>query len=145
AICAFLALAAVAALSLFCYLAVNVYTAPGPASVPEFSPTSADLHSAEIALKALRDATVRNEAKQIVLTERDLNTIIARDPGLQNLRGRIYLQITSSTMTMETSVPLAAAHLPGLSRRWLNLVVSFLLTYENNAFSIDVQSATANR
>jgi hypothetical protein len=144
AIFAIMAVLGLAGLCLLCVAVVNAYTAAAPATVPALSPTSEDLRSAESALKTLRDATVRNKATQIGLTERDLNTIIARDPGLRGMRGRVYLQINSSTISVETAIPLRPTHLPGLSERWLNLVVSFLLTYENDEFSIDFQSATAN-
>jgi len=146
AVIAFFCLAALGVVGI-CFLGVvliDAYTATAPATVTAFSPTAEDLRSVERAYQSLRDASVRNEARQINLTERDLNTLIARHPGLRGLRDKVYIQINSSTISLETAVPLAATHFPGLRERWLNLIVSLSFTYEGGNFAVDLQSATAN-
>src|SRR4051812_27798951 len=126
------------------YAVLNTYTAPGPVSVSAFVPTPQDLQSAKRAFEELRNATVQNEAREIILTERDFNTIIATEPALRGMRDRLFVQINSATMTVETSLPLRGAKLPGLRDRWLNLTVSFLFGYADGKFSFDLQTATAN-
>ena len=125
------------------YEGVQTYTAAGASSLAG-NPTPQEVRAAEQKLRELGDAAGRGEAREIFFTERDLNTLIARDPAFRGLKDRALVQIRSAVLSVETSIPRTEAKLPLLGGRWLNLTSSLLFDYKDGQFYFEMQSITAN-
>ena len=119
-------------------------TSSGPSDVRIEAPTPEVVQKAESSKARLDQAIARNEETTIELTGPELAVLLSRDSDLDFLRDRTRIDISNSVMTVTLSAPLRALNWPGMKDRWFNGTVRFSMTYANEEFEIDLQSAEAN-
>lgn len=122
----------------------NSLTSAGPSDVRIEAPTPVDVQKAENSKARLDQAIAKNEETTIELTGPELTVLLTRDADLDFLRDRTRIEIANSIMTVTLSAPLDVLHLPGMKGRWFNGTVRFSMSYSNEEFEVDLQSAEAN-
>lgn len=119
-------------------------TSSGPSDVRIEAPSPEIVQKAENSKTRLDQAISRNEETTIEFTGPELAVLLSRDADLDFLRDRTRIEIANSIMTVTLSAPLRALNLPGMKDRWFNGTLRFSMTYANEEFEVDVQSAEAN-
>ena len=122
----------------------NSLTSSGPSDVRIEAPSPEVVQKAEGSKARLDQAIARNEETTIEFTGPELAVLLSRDPDLDFLRDRTRIDIADSIMTVTLSAPLRALKWPGMRDRWFNGTVRFGMTYANDEFEVDIQSAEAN-
>lgn len=122
----------------------NSLTSSGPSDVRIEAPTPEVVQKAEASKARLDQAIANNEETTIELTGPELAVLLSRDADLDFLRDRTRIDISNSIMTVTLSAPLDVLSWPGMKGRWFNGTVRFGMTYANDEFEVDIQSAEAN-
>ena len=122
----------------------NSLTSAGPSDVRIEAPTPADVQKAESSKARLDQAIATNQETTIELTGPELTVLLTRDADLDFLRDRTRIEIANSIMTVTLSAPLDVLNMPGMKGRWFNGTVRFTMSYSNEEFEVDLQSAEAN-
>jgi hypothetical protein len=124
--------------------AIGIFTSPQSADVRIENVSDVDLRRAEEKLNRLGQAVASNAETTIEFTAAELNAMIAREPLFAEVNNRARVGIADSTMTLEMSVPLSVAKLPGVKDRWLNGTARLGLGFANDEFVFNPKSAEAN-
>lgn len=118
-------------------------TSLAPSDVRIEQPTDSQFQAAENVKARLKQAIANNQETTVEFTAADLNALLARDPDLEDLHGRIRVEIADSLMTVAVSAPLHSLPLPKMKKRWFNGTARLGFTYQNSAFDFDIISAEA--
>src|SRR5437868_1121275 len=138
-IAGFIFLAGLMAVSWYLYVkTVSNLTSPGPADIQIAPPSESQFQTAENSKARLKEAIANNKETTVEFTAADLNALFARDPGFEDWRSHIRIDIAESIMTIEVSAPLNSVALPRMKKCWFNGTASFTFIYEAGNFSFDI-------
>lgn len=112
------------------------YTEPTPAQLQRVEVAPAELQSIEQRLARFSQALQDQVADELVLTDRELNALIAQSPGLKDLRDKLFVTITGDTITGQISLPLENWGPLQLKGRYLNAEVTFRVSLENGQLGV---------
>src|ERR1051326_4876922 len=105
---------------------VEKYTEDKPMVLPRDPMSAEDYQGLQKRVGAFQDGlNARKALPALVLTSKEINALIANDPGWKALDGKAYLKIEGDQIRARVSLPLAeiAGRVPGMSRlkeRYLN-------------------------
>lgn len=124
---------------------VEQYTDRAPLALPAVEFPDADYRSLEERLAAFGEGmNAGRSVEPLVLTARELNALIARSPGLADLRDKVRVRLEGGQVTGEISLPLdRMAEVPLLSRlkgRYLNGTAGFKVALDNGVLNVTLQS-----
>ena len=135
-------------------MGVDTYTSSAPVPVPQVNipPGEQQRIARDLARKA-QQASQGRGPEQIVLSEPELNVLLAQAPDLQAYRRQIYLQAESNRLKAQISLPLDQfEHWKSLSRklgrnlgnRHLNGTAYFDVGITNGALALRLVDLVAN-
>jgi hypothetical protein len=114
------------------------YTAEQPRELPEVEFSQQQMDEVEQRVEGFQRKLEDGErAERLVLTEDDINALLARD---ENLRGKVYVHIEDGQLRAELSMP--ADWLPGGKGRFFNGEVVFEIELENGELIAKIDKAT---
>lgn len=123
---------------------VKRYTAETATRIQPREPSQQDLATVDAKIHRIADATAAQRATSVEFTAADLNTLIAREPELADLRGHSQVTIADSFVTLDLSAQITDAPLDRINGRWLNGRLVFAFSYVDGKFFIKVKSVQAN-
>ena len=90
------------------YVSRNVmaFVSPTPVPIRTFNATDAQYQDVIGRYTAFIEALNAGRAATLSLSADDLNTLIARDPGFKDVRGKLYFDIKDGNLVAETSFPI---------------------------------------
>lgn len=121
--------------------ALNEFTDTRPAPLPPARVSPAQLDQLQRRIEAF-EQTVRahRPAAPLALSADDLNALIATDPNLEALKGKLYLTIETNQLKGQLCVPLSGAGLELFPGRYLNGSATFGLALSNGALRLNARS-----
>src|SRR4029077_9461090 len=111
---------------------LNSFTDTKPAPLPTVNMSPADMEQVRRRVDTFRD-NVRSarSTPPLTLSSDELNALIATDPNLQALKGKIYVTIEDSQIKGQVSVPTSQVGLGIFKNRYLNGSGSFSVSLTN--------------
>lgn len=100
------------------------FTSAKPEVVTVYQATPEEYNAAKAKFKKLRQALDNKEACSVSLTAEDINTMIATEPDLKELSGKVFVTIEDDLLNLKGSVPLKNV-LPIYQDRFINGDFSF--------------------
>ena len=115
---------------------VNTYTDTQPMKLPRVEMTDADYQQLERRVKAFGAAMEQGTPiEPLMLTERDLNALIARAANMKELADKVYVSVNGTEVRGQVSIPLS--RLGWLGRgRYLNGEATFNVSLENGVLIV---------
>jgi len=93
------------------------------------------------------EVNARKATQPLVLTENEINALIANNPAWRSLQGKVYVTIEGDQIKGKVSIPMdELAQAPGLSRlkgRYLNGSAAFKVSLANAVLVVTIQSLEA--
>lgn len=112
------------------------YTDPAPAPLQRVEVPPAELQGLEQRLGRFGQALQDQVADELVLTDREINALIAQSPSFKDLRDQLFVTITGETIQGQISLPLDNWGPLQLKGRYLNAEVSFRVSLENGQLGV---------
>jgi hypothetical protein len=123
---------------------IDSLTDTAPTAVLMETPTEEQFAAASTKLEQLRTGASTKQAVTVEFTAAELNALIARHESFRDFRGKARIAIADSVATLDLSVPLRDLPLPRVRHRWFNGSLRVGFSYDQDQFSLDVQSLKAN-
>ncbi|MEP6809098.1 MAG: hypothetical protein ABI992_02565 [Chthoniobacterales bacterium] len=120
------------------------YTSSESIAVQVPTPTEAEVSAATAKLSTLQQAMRDRQSITVELTAADVNTLIARAPEFEQMRGKFRVAMADSIMTLDMSVPLSSIEIPKIRHRWLNGTARFGFLFSEDAFVFNLRSLNVN-
>jgi len=115
---------------------VNTYTDTQPMKLPRVEMTDADYQQLERRVKAFGDAMEKGTPiESLILTERDLNALIARAANMKELADKVYVSVNGTEVRGQVSIPLSRLGWLGKGR-YLNGEATFNVSLENGVLIV---------
>src|SRR5262249_42079167 len=100
---------------------LNKYTDTQPMALPKVSIGSAALDQLLPRVEDFReDLRAGRTPPQLILSEDEVNELIAHDPELKQLKGKLYVQFEGDQLQAQVSLPMEDVGLPRFRGRYLN-------------------------
>ena len=123
---------------------LNTYTDTQPMPLPTVQMSSAEMDAVRQRIDTFhQNVRQHREAQPLVLTGDDINALIATDPDLKSLKGKVYVTIETNLLKGQVSVPLTDLGLRAFRGRYLNGTATFNLSLDNSNLTVTVQSIVA--
>jgi hypothetical protein len=127
---------------------VEQYTDTTPMTLESVQVTAAEYQQLDKRVSAFADAVnARKATPALVLTESDINGLIANNPAWKGLKNKVYVTIDGDQIKGKVSIPMDdLAQVPFLSRlkgRYLNGSAAFKVSLANGALIVSLQSLEA--
>jgi hypothetical protein len=123
---------------------INNYTSAAPISIPVATPTEAEFSAANDKMTALREAMRNGRSIAVEFSATDLNSLLARAPEFDDMRGKFHVAMADSIMTLDMSLPLSFIEIRLLQERYLNGTARFGLAFNQDSFNFSLRSLTVN-
>jgi hypothetical protein len=115
---------------------VNTYTDTQPMKLPRVEMTDADYQQLERRVKGFGDAMEKGTPiEPLILTERDLNALIARAANMKELADKVYVSVNGTEVRGQVSIPLSRLGWLGKGR-YLNGEATFNVSLENGVLIV---------
>jgi hypothetical protein len=115
---------------------VNTYTDTQPMKLPRVEMTDADYQQLERRVKSFGDAMEKGTpVEPLMLTERDLNALIARAANMKELADKVYVSVNGTEVKGQVSIPLSRLGWLGKGR-YLNGEATFNVSLENGVLIV---------
>jgi hypothetical protein len=115
---------------------VNAYTDSQPVKLPRVEMTDAEYGTLNRRVKTFGDAMEQGKPTEpLILTERDLNALIARAANLKELADKVYVSVNGTELKGQVSLPLSRFGWLGKGR-YLNGEATFNVSLENGVLLV---------
>src|ERR1051326_8444365 len=115
---------------------VNAYTDSQPMKLPRVEMTDAEFQQLDQRGKAFGDAMERQTpAEPLILTERDINALIAKAANMKELADKVYVAVNGNEVKGQVSIPLSRLGWLGKGR-YLNGEATFNVSLENGVLIV---------
>ncbi len=116
---------------------VNRYTDTKPIALPAVQMSAAEMQQVRQRYESFRDAVnAGRPTPPLSLESKDINALIATDPGFSAIKGKVYVSITNSQLSAQLSVPLDQLGLRMFKGRYLNGAGTFAVSLTNGLLDI---------
>ena len=116
------------------------YTEDHPATLPKLEASSAEIASLEARVKNFSDALNNGKPTEpLVLSEREINELIANDPNFVAWKGHIYVSLAGDQVQGQVSIPLEKV-MNFLHGRFLNGSATLKVKMEDGLLYVSLQS-----
>ncbi len=105
------------------YVLRDRLTSPEPQPIPTYNTKPGEYEAVKGRLTGFAQAAKESRPARIELTADDLNALIADDPELKKLSGKVFVRIEGQEVVLDLSIPLDEAPVPFMKGRWLNATV----------------------
>jgi len=127
---------------------VEQYTETRPMTLESVEMSKADYQQLDKRVTAFADAVnARKATPPLVLTENEINALIANNPAWRSLKGKVYVTIEGDQIKGKVSIPMDdLAQAPGLSRlkgRYLNGSAALKVSLTNGVLAVTILSLEA--
>ncbi len=127
---------------------VEQYTETTPMTLESVEMSKADYQQLDKRVTAFADAVnARKATPPLVLTENEINGLIANNPAWRSLKGKVYVTIEGDQIKGKVSIPMDdLAQAPGLSRlkgRYLNGSAALKVSLTNGVLAVTILSLEA--
>jgi hypothetical protein len=120
---------------------VNQFTDTQPATLPVVDISAAEMASVEDRIKTFReDVRARRPTPPLSLTASEINGLIATDPDLEPLKGKVFVTITGNQLQGQVSLRMEDAGLPMFKGRYLNANGTFELSLKNGILRLTART-----
>ena len=124
---------------------VEQYTETTPMTLESVEMSKADYQQLDKRVTAFADAVnARKATPPLVLTENEINALIANNPAWRSLKGKVYVTIEGDQIKGKVSIPMDdLAQAPGLSRlkgRYLNGSAALKVSLTNGVLAVTILS-----
>lgn len=121
--------------------AVEKYTDTGPMTLPKVEMTLPEAAVVQDRVKAFKEALqAGNPTEALVLSEKDLNALIAAAPDFAPLKDKVYLSINGDQIKGQISMPLDNFPIGRTSGRYLNGSAAIRLAMNNGVLTATLES-----
>ena len=115
---------------------VNAYTDSQPMKLPRVEMADAEFQQLDQRVKAFGGAMEKGTpAEPLILTERDINALIARAANMKELADKVYVSVNGNEVKGQVSIPLSALGWLGKGR-YLNGEATFNVSLENGVLIV---------
>jgi len=115
---------------------VNAYTDSQPMKLPKVEMTDTEFQKLDERVKAFGNAMEKGTPTEpLILTERDINAMIARAANLKELADKVYVAVNGNDVTGQVSIPLSRLGWLGKGR-YLNGEATFNVSLENGVLIV---------
>lgn len=115
---------------------VNAYTDAQPMKLPKVEMTDAEFEKLDERVKSFGDAMERGKpAEPLILTERDINALIAKTTAAKELADKVYVSVNGNEVKGQVSIPLSRLGWLGKGR-YLNGEATFNVSLENGVLIV---------
>jgi hypothetical protein len=122
---------------------VTDFTDSKPAPLPVLQMTQAEMDQVRARVDEFRDAVKAGKATPpLTLSADEINALIATDPDLQPLKGKLYVTFEGTQIKSQLTVPMAELGLPAFRDRYLNGTGTFNLGFKNGMLRLSAQAIT---
>lgn len=120
---------------------LTTYTDTKPITLPRVEVSTREAESLQARVKAFQTAFKAGAGVEpLVLTEREINALIATSPDLKQFKDKVYVAIAGDQIKGQISIPLETIGLSKLQGRYLNGAGAFKVTLENGVLIVTLQS-----
>ena len=120
------------------------FTDTAPMQLPSGRVSQAELRQMENRIDSFRQAVREHRSTQpLTLSAEELNALIATDPDLGPLKGKLFVSLTNSHFSAQMSVPMEKAGLPLFKGRYLNGTGTFAVELRNGTLRVMPQTFKA--
>ena len=113
------------------------YTDTKPMELPTVQMSSEQYNALQQRLETFQEAVrSRRHTPPLTLTADDINGLIANDPKLRGLKGKLFVTIENSRLKGQISIPLQELGLGAFKGRYLNGVGTFSVSINNGLLTI---------
>jgi hypothetical protein len=124
---------------------VDTYTDAAPLELPIVEIADSDLVDLKERVDVFRKAVDENESEaRLELTADELNALIMHDSQLEDLKGKVYLDIKDKQLVGEVSLPLGELDVPFGEGRYLNGYGVFDVSLGRRGLEVYVQALEVN-
>jgi len=118
----------------------NDYTDTKPVPLPELQMSQAEIDQVRQRVDAFRQAVrAKNATPALTLSADDINALIATDPDLQPVKGKLYVMIEGDQLKGQVSVPMEQVGLPIFRGRYLNGTGTFRVLVRNGILRLTAE------
>ncbi len=118
----------------------NQFTDTKPAVLPTVQMSPADVGNVQRRVETFRKAVREHRSvPPLALTADDVNALIASDPELQALKGKLYVTIEGDSLKGQVAVPLEQLGMPMFTGRYLNGTGTFAVSLQNGVLRVALQ------
>jgi hypothetical protein len=120
---------------------LNRFTDRNATALPTVDMSDADMQQVRQRVDAFRnDVRSAHSTQPLSLTANEINALIATDPNLKALKGKVYVTIDDSQVKGQVSVPTSDVGLGFFKHRYINGSGSFNIALTNGSFFLSLQS-----
>jgi hypothetical protein len=120
---------------------LNSFTDTKPTALPTVDMSDADMQQVRQRVDAFRnDVRSAHPTQPLSLNANELNALIATDPNLKALKGKVYVAIDDSQVKGQVSVPTSDVGLGIFKHRYINGSGSFNIVLTNGSLFLSLQS-----
>jgi hypothetical protein len=112
------------------------YTEPVPAQLQRVEVSPAELQQIEQRVARFGQALDQQVADELVLTDREINALIAQSPAFKEFRDKLFVTIDGNTVKGQISLPLDNWGPLQLKGRYLNAEVAFRVSFRNGQLGV---------
>jgi len=125
--------------------AVNEYTSTTPQAIESVAYTPAELDALQARMKQFQKALDQGKAgEELVLNAKDLNILIAEEPTVKDLKGKLFVMIEDDRIKGKVSIPLRDIGWFKLSGRYLNGLAAFRVALEGGKLDVRLEEVEVN-
>jgi hypothetical protein len=129
------------ALPVLIYLKILNMFDTKPAALPTLDMSDADMQQVRQRVDTFRnDVRSAHPTQPLTLSANEINALIATDPSLKALKGKVYVNIEDSQVKGQVSVPTADVGLGFFKRRYINGSGAFNIALTNGTLFLSLQS-----
>jgi hypothetical protein len=120
---------------------LNFYTDTHPISLPSVQLTAAEMDVLKRRVENFQDAVrTGRPTEPLSLSADEINALIASDPNLTRVKGRVYVTIDGNRLKGQVSLPLAELGLPIFRGRYLNGTGVFAVSIQRGDLLVTADS-----
>jgi hypothetical protein len=117
------------------------FTDTAPLPTPAVNLSAEEVAQLRKRVDVFRDSVrAKTPTEPLVLTADEINALVANDPDLQPLKGKLYITIEGDVLKGQVSVSMEEAGLPRFKGRYLNGTGTFNIAIKNGMLRINAQT-----
>ena len=117
------------------------FTDTQPLVLPQVQLSPTEMDSLQRRLETFRETVRKGEPTgPLTLTQDEINALIATDPDMKPLKGKLYVLLEGSELKAQVSLPMDQLGLPVFQGRYLNGTGTFDLAFHNGVIRLSPRS-----
>lgn len=124
------------------YSIIKSFTSDSPAPIATVNATQDDYQQLANRVAAFTQEAKENRPAELILSENDINTLIALDPSWQELKGRVFVKMAGDTIQADASIPLDLV--PGFKGRYLNGTIGVKASLQGGVLLVTPETVVVN-